>query len=91
MTHPFIEFQQQILQRLEELTKMNSNKEKRYFDNEIIDNEEFQKLFNISQGTASNWREQGLVAYSQINSKIYYRIADVKKLLKDNFIPSKKK
>lgn len=91
MTHPFIEFQQLILQRLEELTKMNSNKEKRYFDNEIIDNEEFQKLFNISQGTASNWREQGLVAYSQINSKIYYRIADVKKLLKDNFIPSKKK
>lgn len=91
MTHPFIEVQQQILQRLDELTKMNSNKEKRYFDKEIIDNEEFQKLFNISQGTASNWREQGIIAYSQINSKIYYRIADVKKLLKDNFIPSKKK
>lgn len=91
MTHPFIEFQQQILQRLEELTKNNSSKEKRYFDKEIIDNDEFQKLFNISQGTASNWRDQGLVAYSQINSKFYYKIADVKKLINDHYKPLKKK
>lgn len=91
MTHPFIDSLQQIEQKLEELSKQITNKEIRYFDKEIIDNGQFQKLFNISEGTASNWRVQGIIAYSQINNKIYYRIADVKKLLKDNFIPSKKK
>ena len=91
MTHPFIENLQKIEQNLEHLIKMISSKEKRYFDKEIIDNDEFQKLFNISQGTASNWRDQGIISYSQINSKIYYKVVDVKKLINDNYKPIKKK
>lgn len=91
MKHPFLDTIQKIEQKLDELNKQICSKEKRYFNKEIIDNEEFQSLFNISQGTAANWRDQGLVAYFQINSKIYYKIGDVKKLLNDHYKPLKKK
>lgn len=91
MTHPFIEGQQQILQRLDELSKQFTIKEKRYLDKEIIDNEEFQRLFNISQSTASNWRDQGIIAYIQINNKIYYLVGDIKKLMNNNYKQLKKK
>ena len=47
----------------------------------LIDNDEFQRLFKISPGTAANWREKGLIAYSQINNKIVYKIEDINKML----------
>ncbi|WP_276974595.1 helix-turn-helix domain-containing protein [Flavobacterium filum] len=82
---------QNIEKRLEDLTKLIVNKQEKYFDKIIIDNDEFQRLFKISPGTAANWREKGLIAYSQINNKIFYKIADINKMLDDNYRPFKKK
>lgn len=91
MSHPFQESLKNIEQQLSELSLLISKKQDNLFDKEIIDNEEFIKLFKISSGTASNWREQGLIAYSQINNKIYYKIKDINKMLNDNYIKIKKK
>lgn len=90
MSQPFQESLANIEKRLEELTKAVSKKQERIFDKVIIDNDEFQKLFKISPGTASNWREKGLIAYSQINNKIVYKIEDINKMLDDNYRPFKK-
>lgn len=79
-----------IEQRLEELTELVTKKQQRIFEKVIIDNEEFQRLFKISPGTAANWREQGLIAYSQINNKIVYKIEDINKMLDANYRPFKK-
>jgi hypothetical protein len=38
----------------------------------------------ISQKTAQTWRDSGLVSYTQINNKIYYKILDVKGLIEEN-------
>ena len=90
MSHPFQESLDNNEKRLEELTHAVTKKQERIFDKVIIDNDEFQKLFKISPGTAANWREKGLIAYSQINNKIVYKIEDINKMLDDNYRPFKK-
>jgi hypothetical protein len=90
MSHPFQDSLNGIEKRLEDLTKLITKKQERFFDKVIIDNDEFQRLFKISPGTASNWREKGLIAYSQMNNKIVYKIEDVNKMLDDNYRPFKK-
>lgn len=90
MSHPFQERLTNIEKRLEELTKLIAKKQENIFDKVIIDNDEFQRLFKISPGTAANWREQGLIAYIQINHKIIYKIKDINKMLDDNYRAFKK-
>ena len=90
MSHRFQESLSNIEKRLEELTQAVTKKQERIFDKVVIDNDEFQKLFKISPGTAANWREKGLIAYSQINNKIVYKIEDINKMLDDNYRPFKK-
>ncbi len=90
MSHPFQESLSNIEKRLEDLTNLVTKKQEKLFDKVIIDNDEFQRLFKISPGTAANWREKGLIAYSQINNKIVYKIEDINKMLNDNYRPFKK-
>lgn len=90
MSEPFKNSLNNIEKRLEDLTNIVTKKQERLFDKVIIDNDEFQRLFKISPGTASNWREKGLIAYSQINNKIVYKIEDINKMLDDNYRPFKK-
>ena len=47
----------------------------------ILDNADFIQLFKISARTAQNWRDEGLIEYSQVKGKIFYRVEDVEKLL----------
>ncbi len=91
MSHPFQESLKNIEKRLEELTKLITRKQEKIFDKVFIDNDEFQRLFKISPGTAANWREQGLIGFSQINNKIVYKIKDINKMLDDNYRSSRKK
>ncbi|WP_288955749.1 helix-turn-helix domain-containing protein [uncultured Polaribacter sp.] len=51
----------------------------------FLDNQEFIQLMNISKRTAQTWRDSGIISYSQIGSKIYYRLSDVQKLLDKNY------
>jgi hypothetical protein len=47
----------------------------------FLDNARFMQLMGISTKTAQSWRDSGLVSYSQIGNKIYYRVSDIKELL----------
>ena len=79
-----------IENRLETLTNLIIKKQEKFFDKVFIDNDEFQRLFKISPGTAANWREKGLIAYSQMNNKIVYKIEDINIMLDNNYRPFKK-
>jgi uncharacterized membrane protein len=46
---------------------------------------------NISKRTAQTWRDEGIISYSQVGSKIYYRMSDVQKLLDSNYNQASKK
>jgi DNA-binding MarR family transcriptional regulator len=52
----------------------------------FFDNTEFQYLMNISKRTAQSCRDEGIISYSQIGNKIYYKLSDIKKLLEKNYI-----
>ena len=72
-----------LVSRLEaiqsELSKKQANRE-----DVFLDNQQFLQLMNISKRTAQTWRDEGIISFSQVGSKIYYRMSDVQKLLDRN-------
>jgi hypothetical protein len=51
----------------------------------FFDNQEFMQLMNISKRTAQEWRNKKVIEFSQVGNKIYYRLSDIQKLLKNNY------
>jgi len=72
---------EQIHSRVEQLTPSQT----------FIDNAEFLQLMKISKRTAQTWRDEKIIAFSQVGAKIYYRLSDVEQLLKSNLIPTNSK
>ena len=50
-----------------------------------LDNQEFIQLLKISKRSAQNFRGSGMISFSQIGAKIYYRLSDVEELLKKHY------
>jgi hypothetical protein len=73
-----------IFKRLDSLERELAKKQPTVVD-KFLDNQEFMQLMYISKRTAQNWREKGMISYSQIGGKIYYRMSDVQKLLDHNY------
>ena len=73
-----------LVNRLDELNKKLEEKQKKPQDT-FLDNQEFLQLMNISKRTAQTWRDEGVISFSQIGSKIYYRMSDVQRLLDNNY------
>lgn len=67
---------EKIQKQLLELVKV-INKPKVSEHIQIIDNSDFISLMGISQKTAQCWRDTGVVSFSQVGNKIYYKISDV--------------
>ena len=74
----------ELVNRLDVLNKKLEAKQKSPNDT-FLDNQELLQLMNISKRTAQSWRDEGKVSFSQIGSKIYYRMSDVQKLLDKNY------
>ena len=56
-----------------------------------LDNQEFIQLLKISKRTAQHYRDTGMISFSQVGSKIYYRMNDVEELLKKHYNKAFKK
>lgn len=81
---------EEIINRIDEIKK-SLDKTPESMKDKFIDNSDFAKLMNISKRTAQTWRDEGKIAFSQVGSKIYYRMCDVEELLAKNNIPAFKK
>lgn len=46
-----------------------------------LDNQDVCQILNISKRTLQTYRDNGTLPYSQINHKIYYKPADVEKVI----------
>ena len=57
----------------------------------IMDNTAFMDIMGISQKTAQTWRDTGVVSFSQVGNKIYYRITDIQELINSNYHKAKLK
>jgi hypothetical protein len=81
---------EKIQKHLVELVKV-LNKPKLPEQIQIIDNNNFIDLMGISQKTAQSWRDTGVVSFSQVGNKIYYKISDVQELINLNYHKAKVK
>ncbi|PQJ82700.1 helix-turn-helix domain-containing protein [Polaribacter glomeratus] len=79
-----VEQYKDLVSRLDTLNRKLDEKSKTP-EETFLDNQDFITLMTISKRTAQTWRDEGLISFSQIGSKIYYRMGDVKKLLDKNY------
>lgn len=56
-----------------------------------LDNQELMQLLKISKRTAQHYRDSGLISFSQVGNKIYYKLSDVEDLLKNHYNKAFKK
>ena len=54
----------------------------------FLDNSEFIRVMGISARTAQNWRGAGVISFSQIGIKIYYKMSDILAMLDKHYIKS---
>lgn len=74
----------ELISKIEAIQSSLENTKKKPED-QFLDNQEFIQLMNISKRLAQTWRDNGTVSFSQVGSKIYYRMSDVQKLLDVNY------
>ena len=56
-----------------------------------LDNQELMLMLKISKRTAQHYRDSGLISFSQVGNKIYYKLSDVEELLKAHYNKAFKK
>jgi hypothetical protein len=70
---------------LRELLEMTENATKKYipiFNQEKwLDNQEVCLMMNITKRTLQTYKDKGLLSFSRLNRKNYYKLSDVKTLL----------
>ena len=71
---------QEVVDRLDKIEKILKTKQEK-IENPFLGSQEFLQLMNISKRTAQTWRDDGIIPFSQIGSKIYYKYSDITKLL----------
>ncbi len=74
----------ELLNKLEEINTRLNSKEKDSKE-KWLDNQEFLNLLKISKRTAQSYRDTGIISFSQIGSKIYYKLSDVEEMMKSHY------
>lgn len=78
-----------VMERLTRLETILAQKQQSEPENVFFDNQEFIQIMNISKRTAQAWRDSGIIAYSQVGGKVYYRLTDIHSLLEKHHRPAK--
>ena len=69
---------QEIVTKLDKImTKMTEEKSKQPLSEVWLDNQQVCELLKISVRTLQTYRDEGVLTFSQIGSKIYYRASDI--------------
>ena len=81
-----------LLSRLEALNNKVTKLHKKYKSKQLgepLDGNQVCDILNIKPRTLQTYRDTGRIGFSQIGRKIYYRVNDVDKLLKDSTMNKK--
>jgi hypothetical protein len=50
----------------------------------LLDRQDILQMLHISPRTLQHWRTKGILPYSKIGSKIFYKLTDVEEMLRKN-------
>lgn len=81
---------QELVNKLDAINNRLTSKEKEPKE-KWLDNQELMLLLKISKRTAQHYRDTGLISFSQVGNKIYYKLSDVEELLKSHYNKAFKK
>ena len=81
---------QELVGKLDAINQRLNAKEKEPKE-KWLDNQELMQLMKISKRTAQHYRDSGLISFSQVGNKIYYKLSDVEELLKNHYNKAFKK
>ena len=56
-----------------------------------MDSQEVCRLYGISKRSLQNYRERGMIAFTQIGAKIYYKSVDMEAFFMSGYVPLPKK
>lgn len=74
----------EIVDRLKTIEKLILLKQKQP-EQLFLDNSEFLQVMNISQRTAQTWRDNGLIGFSMIGAKIYYKMTEIHEMIDKHY------
>ena len=80
----------QIVEKIEAVNKRLDAKDKEPKET-WLDNVEVMALLKISKRTAQTYRDSGLISFSQVGNKIYYRLSDIETLLNKHYFKAFKR
>ena len=75
---------QAFYDKLEDIEKL-VREQKPQLEDSILGTEGVMNLLNVSRRSLQNWRDNGLIEYSAVNGKFYYRVSAINKML-DNHL-----
>ncbi len=89
--HPINDSLKKINDRLDYLIKQQKINNIQSSEYTILDNADILQLFKITAKTAHTWREEGILPYLQVKSKIFYKLSDIHNVIDTNYNSGKKK
>jgi hypothetical protein len=75
---------EELVNKIDEIKQSLSKKEEKLTE-KWLDNKEFMEIMKISVRTAQFYRDEGIISFSQIGNKIYYKPSDVEALFMKNY------
>lgn len=77
---------QEIMNKIDEIkNKVNEEKSKQPLTDVWLDNAQVCELLKVSSRTMQTYRDEGIVSFSQVGSKIYYKASDVEAHLNKHY------
>jgi len=78
---------QQIIKEISEISKnINHTNNQQPLSETWLDIQDVCRLLKISKRTLQSYRDNGLLSYSQISGKIYFKAADVEDHLNSHYV-----
>ncbi len=71
---------QALYEKLDSIEKLLKNKAPQQ-DDPILTTEQVMNYLSVSRRSLQNWRDNGLIEYSAVNGKFYYRVSAINKML----------
>ncbi len=75
---------QALIKQIEEIQLRLTKKEKEPKE-QWLDNQELMQVLKISKRTAQHYRDSGLISFSQVGNKIYYKLSDIEAMLQKHY------